>query len=86
MTSMKRLPDVIIRRLTLDEITNSNIASLAASEFGKGNIDLPTLNAIVFDSCDLEKKLTEAKKILQRMKKTIDREKNHVEDEKNGHS
>lgn len=77
-TSYRNSPSVMVKRLTLNEATAKMLLTSAANEFSKGNIGLRTLNAITFDSVQLSKKISEAKKILERMEKTLNG------DEKNG--
>ena len=69
--SYRNSPAVIVKRLTLDECTSKSMLATAANEFSKGNISLSTLNAITFDSIQLSKKISEAKKICERMEKTL---------------
>ena len=70
-TNYRNSPTVIVKRLTLNESTSKFFLSAVANEFSKGNIDLRTLNALTFDSVQLSKKISEAKKICERMEKTL---------------
>lgn len=67
-TNYKDLPDVIARRLMKSIVTSDNIVARAKTDYMKGNIDMHTMMAVVYDNADLEKKLDEAKKIIDRMK------------------
>lgn len=70
-TSFRNSPNVMVKRLTLNELTARSMLNTAANEFSKGNIELRTLNALTFDSVQLSKKIAEAKKICERMEKTL---------------
>lgn len=70
-TSYRNSPTVIVKRLTMSEATSKFMLTAAANEFSKGNIDLRTLNALTFDSVQLSKKISEAKKICERMENLL---------------
>ena len=70
-TSYRSAPGVMVKRLTLNEQTSKLMLSTIANEFSKGNVDLRTINALTFDSVQLLKKISEAKKICERMEKTL---------------
>ena len=69
--SFRALPNVLVKRLTLNENTTNIMMTTLANEFSKGHVDLRTLNSITFDSVQLSKKISEAKKICERMEKTL---------------